>query len=100
MPSQKLIAAMQKYNEELVKADVLLAADGLQPSSSAIRISYPEPGGKPKMMDGPFTLAALLCLRPEIYTTNVPLDVWLVLPPLYKTLSNTLRTREIRMDKL
>ncbi|MFD0714113.1 YciI family protein [Paenibacillus sp. GCM10027626] len=57
MPSQELIDAMQKYNEELVKAGVLLAADGLQPSSNAIRISYPEPGGKPKMMDGPFTEA-------------------------------------------
>jgi hypothetical protein len=55
MPSQELIDAMQKYNEELVKAGVLLAADGLQPSSSGIRISYPEPGSKPKVMDGPFT---------------------------------------------
>lgn len=55
MPSQELIDAMQKYNEELVKAGVLLAADGLMPSSSAIRISYPEPGGKPKLVDGPFT---------------------------------------------
>jgi len=55
LPSQELIDAMQKYNEELVKAGVLLAADGLQPSSSAIRITYPEPGGKPKIMDGPFT---------------------------------------------
>ncbi|NWL88045.1 MULTISPECIES: YciI family protein [unclassified Paenibacillus] len=55
MPSQELIDAMQKYNEELVKAGVLLAADGLMPSSSAIRIAYPEPGGKPKLVDGPFT---------------------------------------------
>ncbi|MDM5196719.1 YciI family protein [Fictibacillus enclensis] len=55
MPSQELIDAIQKYNEELVKAGVLLAADGLQPSSNGIRISYPEPGGKPKVMDGPFT---------------------------------------------
>ncbi|AZS15253.1 YciI family protein [Paenibacillus lutimineralis] len=55
MPSQELIDAMQKYNEELVKAGVLLAADGLMPSSSAIRISYPEPGAKPKLVDGPFT---------------------------------------------
>lgn len=52
-PSQELIEAMQKYNEELVRAGVLLAADGLQPSSSGIRISYPEPGGKPKVVDGP-----------------------------------------------
>ena len=54
-PSQELIEAMQKYNEELVKAGVLLAADGLMPSSHAIRISYPEPGSKPKIVDGPFT---------------------------------------------
>lgn len=57
MPSPELIEAMQKYNEELVKAGVLLAADGLQPSSNGIRISYPEPGSKPKIIDGPFTEA-------------------------------------------
>lgn len=57
LPSQELIEAMQKYNEELVKAGVLLAADGLMPSSNGIRISYPEPGGKPKIVDGPFTEA-------------------------------------------
>ncbi|WP_127492620.1 YciI family protein [Paenibacillus glycanilyticus] len=57
LPSQELIDAMQKYNEELVKAGVLLAADGLHASSSAVRISYPEPGGKPKVVDGPFTEA-------------------------------------------
>ncbi|MED5017983.1 YciI family protein [Paenibacillus chibensis] len=57
LPSPELIEAMQKYNEELVKAGVLLAGDGLQPSSTGIRISYPEPGGKPKVIDGPFTEA-------------------------------------------
>lgn len=57
MPSQELLEAMQKYNEELVKAGVLLAADGLMSSSNGIRISYPEPGGKPKVVDGPFTEA-------------------------------------------
>lgn len=57
MPSQELIEAMQRYNEELVKAGVLLAADGLHASSGGIRISYPEPGGKPKVTDGPFTEA-------------------------------------------
>ncbi|OPA77434.1 hypothetical protein BVG16_13325 [Paenibacillus selenitireducens] len=55
MPSQELIEAMQRYNEELVKAGVLLAADGLHASSNGIRISYPEPKGKPKIVDGPFT---------------------------------------------
>jgi len=56
-PSLELINAMQKYNEELMKAGVLLGGDGLQPSSTGIRISYPEPGGKPKIVDGPFTEA-------------------------------------------
>jgi hypothetical protein len=54
MPSQELIDAMMKYNEELVKAGVLLAGEGLHPSSSGIRISYPTPGGKPVVTDGPF----------------------------------------------
>jgi hypothetical protein len=54
MPSQELINAMMKFNEELMKAGVLVAAEGLHPSSSGIRISYPIPGGKPKVTDGPF----------------------------------------------
>ncbi|WP_214628316.1 YciI family protein [Paenibacillus agaridevorans] len=56
-PTPELLEAMQKYNEELIKAGVFLAADGLQPSAGAVRISYPEPGGKPKVIDGPFTEA-------------------------------------------
>lgn len=57
LPSQELVDAMVKYNEELVKAGVLLAAEGLHPSSSGIRITYPVPGEKPKIVDGPFTEA-------------------------------------------
>ena len=57
LPSTELVAAMQKYNEELVKAGVLLDANGLMPSSGAIRISYPEAGGQPVVTDGPFTEA-------------------------------------------
>jgi hypothetical protein len=57
MPSQELLNAMMRYNEELVKAGVLVAAEGLHPSSGGIRISYPVSGGKPKVMDGPFTEA-------------------------------------------
>lgn len=57
MPSPQLFEAMARYNEELARAGVLVAAEGLHPSSSAIRISYPEPGGKPKVLDGPFTEA-------------------------------------------
>jgi hypothetical protein len=57
LPSKELLDAMMKYNEELVKAGVLVAAEGLHPSSGAVRISYPVPGGKPKVVDGPFTEA-------------------------------------------
>ncbi|CAI6083795.1 YciI family protein [Cohnella sp. JJ-181] len=57
MPSEELVSAMQRYNAELAKAGVLIAADGLHATSSGIRISYPEPGAKPKITDGPFTEA-------------------------------------------
>jgi hypothetical protein len=55
MPEDQMISAMMKYNEELVKAGVLLAGEGLHPTSNAVRISYPNPGGKPTVTDGPFT---------------------------------------------
>ncbi|WP_054954753.1 YciI family protein [Paenibacillus dakarensis] len=55
VPDQELLEAMLRYNEELAKAGVLLAADGLQSSSNGIRISYPKPGEKPVVTDGPFT---------------------------------------------
>jgi hypothetical protein len=44
-----------KYNEELTKAGVLLALDGLQPSSKGARVRFA--GGKPRVSDGPFTEA-------------------------------------------
>jgi len=52
MPSWELIAAMGKYNEEMVKAGVMLAGDGLQPSSKGARVTFA--GGKPKVTQGPF----------------------------------------------
>jgi len=55
LPSSELALAMTKYNEKLVKARVRIMAKGLHPSSSGIRISYPKPGGKPVVTDGPFT---------------------------------------------
>ncbi|QYR22417.1 YciI family protein [Paenibacillus sp. sptzw28] len=55
LPDPELIEAMTKYNEELDKAGVRVAAKGLHPSSNGIRISYPKPGEKPIVMDGPFT---------------------------------------------
>ncbi|MDP2343588.1 MAG: YciI family protein [Deltaproteobacteria bacterium] len=53
LPSEKELTAMGKFNEELVNAGVMLAGEGLHPSSKGARIRYP--GGKPKVSDGPFT---------------------------------------------
>jgi hypothetical protein len=52
LPDEKLLAAMGKYNEELVKAGVLLAGEGLQPSSKGARVKFS--GGKRTVTDGPF----------------------------------------------
>ncbi len=55
MPSADLVSKMMRYNEELAKAGVLLALDGLHPSSLGARISWPS--GSPVVTDGPFTEA-------------------------------------------
>jgi hypothetical protein len=55
LPDEKIIAAMMKYNEELAKAGVLLALDGLHPSSQGARIRFS--GGKRTVTDGPFAEA-------------------------------------------
>jgi hypothetical protein len=52
LPDEKLLTAMGKYNEELVKAGVLLAGEGLQPSSKGARVKFS--GGKRTVTDGPF----------------------------------------------
>ena len=52
MPSQELLAAMGKFNEELVKAGVMLAGEGLQPSSKGARVRFS--GDKRTVIDGPF----------------------------------------------
>jgi hypothetical protein len=51
-PSQELLTEMGKYNEELVKAGVLLAGEGLQPSSKGARVRFS--GDKRTVVDGPF----------------------------------------------
>ncbi|MEO7457896.1 MAG: YciI family protein [Gemmatimonadaceae bacterium] len=55
-PSADDVAQMMKYNEELAKAGVLIALDGLHPSDKGARVSFP--GGKPKVADGPFPESA------------------------------------------
>ena len=52
MPTEAMLAGMAKYNEELVKAGVMLAGDGLQPSSKGYRIRFE--GRKRTVIDGPF----------------------------------------------
>jgi hypothetical protein len=50
IPSQEYIAEMLKFNEELVKAGVMLAGEGLHPSSKGVRVTFPER----KVINGPF----------------------------------------------
>ena len=52
MPSEDLLAEMGKFNEELMKAGVMLAGDGLHPSSKGKRVRFA--GGKKTVIDGPF----------------------------------------------
>ena len=53
LPSPELIAAMGRYNEEMVRAGVLVSGEGLQPTSKGARVRFS--GGKPAVTDGPFT---------------------------------------------
>jgi hypothetical protein len=55
LPSTELLAEMGKYNEELVKAGVMLAGEGLQPSSKGVRVRFS--GNKRTVIDGPFAEA-------------------------------------------
>ena len=52
MPSEEILTAMGKFNEELVNAGVMLAGEGLHPSSKGARVQFS--GGKPTVIDGPF----------------------------------------------
>jgi hypothetical protein len=53
-PTKEIIAAMGKFNEEMAKAGVMLAGEGLQPSSKGARVRF-SPGKRPTVVDGPFT---------------------------------------------
>jgi len=53
MPSEKLLTEMTEYNEQLVKAGVMLAGEGLHPSSKGARVEFK--GNERKVIDGPFT---------------------------------------------
>jgi len=53
LPSEELLGAMMKYNTEMVEAGVMLQGEVLQPSSKGARVKFS--GGKPRVIDGPFT---------------------------------------------
>jgi len=55
VPDVKLVAEMTKFNESMVKAGVMLSGEGLHPPSMGARVAFA--GGKPKVVDGPFTEA-------------------------------------------
>lgn len=55
LPSPELMDAMTKFNRELVEAGVRVMSKGLHPSSNGLRISFPQPGEKSVVIEGPFT---------------------------------------------
>ena len=55
LPDEAILTEMGRFNEELVRAGVLLAGEGLQPSSRGVRVRYS--GGERTVIDGPFTEA-------------------------------------------
>ncbi len=60
MPSMELLTAMGNFNEEMVKADVMQAGEGLHPTTKATRIRYD--GGEPAVTHGPYPLSGdLIC---------------------------------------
>jgi hypothetical protein len=54
MPSERVLTEMGNFNEELVKAGVMLAGEGLHPSAKGVRVSF-EGDSKPRVTDGPFS---------------------------------------------
>ena len=59
MPDEKLLADMGKYNEQLVKAGIMQAGEGLHPSSNAVRVQFN--GDKRSVENGPFPLNEVFC---------------------------------------
>ena len=68
LPSGELLAAMMQYNEELVKAGVMLQGEGLQPTSKGARVKFS--GGKPAVLDGPFAETKELIAGFSIFRVN------------------------------
>jgi hypothetical protein len=68
LPDEKILTEMTRYNEELVKAGVLLAAEGLQPTAKGARVKFS--GNERTVVDGPFTESKELIAGFWIFKVN------------------------------
>lgn len=68
LPGEEILTAMGKFNEELVNAGIMLAGEGLHPSKKGARVRFS--GGKPTVIDGPFTEAKELIAGFWIWRVN------------------------------
>ena len=69
MPSQELLEQMTGFNEELVKSGVMLAGEGLHPSSRGVRVEFS--GSERKVIDGPFAATPELLAGSWLWTGPV-----------------------------
>ncbi len=81
MPSTELFEAMGKFNEELIKAGVMLAGEGLHPTSKGARVQFKD--GKKIVIDGPFTESKELVAGYWIWKVNSKQDAidWIKMAP-------------------
>ena len=70
MPDEKYLGEMMNYNEALVNAGIMLAAEGLHPSSKGARVKFPANDGEPTVIDGPFVEAKELVAGYWIWRVN------------------------------
>src|SRR5436309_42679 len=85
LPDQKVFDAMGKFNEELIKAGVMLAAEGLQPTSKGVRVKFT--GKNTSIIDGPFAESKELIAGFWLWKVNSMEDAvnWLKRSPFQDT---------------
>jgi hypothetical protein len=95
LPTQQLLVEMGKFNEELIKAGVMLAAEGLHPTSKGARVRFAN--GKPLVTDGPFTETKDLIAGLWIWRVKSKDEVieWLKRSPFAKGEEAELEIRQI-----
>ena len=85
LPDEKVFAAMGKFNEELINAGVMVAAEGLQPTSKGVRVRFA--GNNPTVIDGPFAESKELIAGFWLWKVNSMEDAvsWLKRSPFQDT---------------